>query len=153
MSLLMIIFIRSHEDTGEYRECPDPPPRGLSKSMVWIMGLLIEKIVTDFGNHCLNLFSLVCLYCYCGICLQGSQKATKGTISMLVKFPADWSGHIVKEGDVWDCKSWPWGLECWGRSSRRCHCLLTCELDPGQSEAPHPFPYTWNVHSACLLHS
>lgn len=38
--------------------------RTLSKSMVPIMGLLVEKIVTYFGNRYLNLyFSCICLNC------------------------------------------------------------------------------------------
>lgn len=40
----------------------DPDPwRGKrsSKSVVHIMGLLVEKVATDFGNHCLNLCFLL----------------------------------------------------------------------------------------------
>lgn len=35
-----------------------PQPRGLNKSMVGIMRLLMEKVVTDLGN-CLNLCFLL----------------------------------------------------------------------------------------------
>lgn len=59
MSLLIYHFIKPHEDISE---CP-------SVAVVQIMELL-EKVVSDFGNHCLNL-CLFCmsLYCCCNICL------------------------------------------------------------------------------------
>lgn len=38
---------------------PDPWLKGSRKSVVHIMGLLVEKVVTDFGNRCLNLCFLL----------------------------------------------------------------------------------------------
>lgn len=99
----------------------------------WISGLdhgLLWKIISDFGIIILIcIFSYMCL-CWCGICLQSSQRATKGATPMLVKPLADCSGPIVKEVCVCEIvKSQSWGVECWGRSSKRHNYQLTCELE------------------------
>lgn len=52
-------LVRSHGDTGERPEQSDPQPRGLDKSVVQIMGLLVEKTVAYFGNYYLNLCFLL----------------------------------------------------------------------------------------------
>ena len=68
----------------------DPQLRGFNKSVVQIMGLLMEKkkslsiymCVTCFGNQHV---CCMCQYHCCGICLQCSQIATEKTTSALVK--------------------------------------------------------------------
>lgn len=50
-----VLSLLYHMDISECPECFDPQPRGLSKSMVKIMGLLMEKDVTTLGNYYLNL--------------------------------------------------------------------------------------------------
>lgn len=76
--------------------------------------LLVEKIVTYFGNHLIYVFSCMCLYCCCSICLLCSQVAAKWATSMQVK-----SDLIVEEGEcMWHCKSWSWGVGCWKRLSK-----------------------------------
>ena len=43
--------------------------RGLSKSVVWILRLLVEKIITYFGNHYFNLcFLLACAWVVAIVC-------------------------------------------------------------------------------------
>lgn len=41
------------------RGVPDPKLRRLNKSVIQITGLLVEKTVTYFGNHYLNLCFLL----------------------------------------------------------------------------------------------
>lgn len=47
--------------TDDVLKWSDPQPRSLNKSVVWGMGLLIGKVVTSFGNHCLYLCFLICV--------------------------------------------------------------------------------------------
>lgn len=54
-----VLSLLNHMDISECPECFDPQPRGLSKSMVKIMGLLMGKDVTNVGNYCLNLCFLL----------------------------------------------------------------------------------------------
>lgn len=59
------------------------------------MRLLVENVVTDFGNHCLIcIFSYLCLYCCCGN--QCHQIASKLGFT-LVKPLADSPGPIAEE--------------------------------------------------------
>ena len=62
------------------------------------------------GSFPVSVFSCMCLYCCCGICLPCRQVAIEGITSMLMKPLADHSGHITEEEDMWDYKSWSqWG--------------------------------------------
>lgn len=54
-----VLSLLNHTDISECPECFDPQPKGLSKSMVKIMGLLMEKDVTYLGNYYLNLCFLL----------------------------------------------------------------------------------------------
>lgn len=63
----------------------------------WFDGLL-QNVISDFGIIILICdFSYMCL-CWCTICLQYSQIATKGATSMLVKPLANCSGPVVEGG-------------------------------------------------------
>lgn len=64
---------------------PGSQPRELSKSLILIKGLLVEKNVTYFGNHLICVFSYICQDCGHSICLQCSQIAAKGAPSELIK--------------------------------------------------------------------
>lgn len=52
-------LVRSHGDTGERLEQSDSQPRGLDKSVVQILGLLVKKAVAYFVNYYLNLCFLL----------------------------------------------------------------------------------------------
>lgn len=72
---------------------------GVSKLMVWIMGLLVEKLFLILGIIILIcVFSCMCLHFCSGLCVQCSQRATKGATSMLIRPFAECSGHIMEEG-------------------------------------------------------
>lgn len=97
----------------------DLQPRGL-KSMAWITGFLVEKLLLSLRIIILIcVSSCMCFSCCCGVCLQYSQIATKWAPPMLVKPPLDCSGHNTKEGCIYGHKSQSWGLEGWVRTGRR----------------------------------
>ena len=60
-----------------------------SRGSLWIKFLLILGIIL------VCIFSCMCPYCCCGICLQCSQTTAKEATSMLEKLLADHSGHTA----------------------------------------------------------
>lgn len=49
-----VSYLLNHMRTQVNTELSDPWPGGLNKLMIWIIGLLMEKIVTYLRNYCLN---------------------------------------------------------------------------------------------------
>lgn len=70
--------------------------RGFNTSVVGILGLLVEKAVTDSGNPGLNPCSL--LHRCRGVCPQCGQTDTTGPTSGLVRPFTDHTGHAAEEG-------------------------------------------------------
>lgn len=90
--------IRAQMNTFEWS---DLQFRGINKSIIWIMGLLMEKniYITYFGNYCLNL----CFFLHKPLLLlwrlfQDRQIATKWSTPMLMKPLADLSSTLQKRG-------------------------------------------------------
>lgn len=48
-------------DTNECPEWSNLQPKGFNKSRVWILGLSVEKVVSDLENYCLTLCFLLCV--------------------------------------------------------------------------------------------
>ena len=94
-----VLFLLSHMRTQVNTPSdPDLLPRGLNKSTVWIMGLLVETVVTDFANHCLS----PCFSSHVSVLLLWhlpplQPDTNQGANSMLIKPLADCLGHIVEE--------------------------------------------------------
>lgn len=77
-STSVIIFIQLHEGMSEGPELSVPQPVRLNTSVFRVMGLWVEKVVTNLENRYLHLcfllhVPLLLLY----TCLQGSQIAAK----------------------------------------------------------------------------
>lgn len=93
-----------------------------------------KKLWLILGNIILIcVFSYMCLYCGCGICLQCSQGAAKQAISMLMKPLADCSGLFVEKGACKIVRASQRG-ECRRRSWRGCDCGLIQELNTGHQK-------------------
>ena len=86
-----------------------------------------------------SVFSCMCLYCCCGLCLPCRQVAFEGVTSMVMKPLADHSGHITEEGSMWDYKSW-WGWSVWEGHNEDMMAGWPTEVGPKQSKVPHSSP-------------
>lgn len=141
-----VSFSEAHEGTSEHSEWSHSLPRGLSKSVAQIMGLLVEKLFWESLSY--SVFSCMCWY-HCSVCLQCSQVAAKRDTSMLVKPLADPSGHRGEKGV---CKI--------VRDSHRRWCVGGGHLDttagwlklgPGNKKLLIP-PHPWNVYPVHQSH-
>ena len=115
------------------------------------MELLMEKIVTYFGNHVSTcVFSWICLYCCSGICLLRSQTSLKWATSTLMKSLADRSGHLAKRRSV-RLQEPSQGVGGWRSSSRRCDhfnawTLLAVLIVASTGKL---FPHLWRIWWDC----
>ena len=106
------------------------------------MELLVEnKIVTDLGNHYLNLYFLLHV-----LILLLHYLPTLQLDSCQVNFSCYQASqaprvHGPRWRDVLDCKSWSGRVECWRGSSRGCDGWLTLSWTQ-LSEAPYSLSYS-----------
>ena len=70
------------------------------------MGLLVEKVVSDLGDHSFTV-------CFLLVLLSVYSLDDKGAISRLLKSLLTTEGHCRRRGHM-DNKSWSQGVECWG---------------------------------------
>ena len=95
-----------------------------------------------------SVFSCMCLYCCCGICLPCRQVAIEGVTSMLMKPLADHSGHITEEEGMWNYKSWSQWDGIFGEVVKRTWRPVDPQWwDPGNWRLLTP-PLFLDVHSA-----
>ena len=125
-------------------KCPKwldaPQPRRLNKSVNQIMQFLVEKVFTDVGNDCLNLFSFACPVLLLWYLPPMQPESCHWAIPKLAKPLADHSGHIAEQGGVWDCKNWSWGVDGQRRSLRGHAHWSIYKLNPANQKVLTPFP-------------
>lgn len=132
---LCVIFIKLQEDMWMLWV-----PRRLNKSVNQIMQFLVEKVFTDVGNDCLNLFSFACPVLLLWYLPPMQPESCHWAIPKLAKPLADHSGHIAEQGSVWDCKNWSWGVDGQRRSLRGHAHWSTYKLNPANQKVLTPFP-------------
>lgn len=134
---LLICFIKSHEDTSKFPEWSDPQPRGLDKSMVWIMGFLVENNCHWFGELLSKpVFSLICS----SNAVRSLQRAVSITPCWLLR------AHFKREA----CEILRVGHK--GRNVRGGHWEdVTTGWPTRWTWAPSAPPSLWNVYFSCLL--
>lgn len=113
-----------------------PQPRGLNNSLVWGTGILIEKVVTNLGNHGLDLCSPLHVSV---LVLWHLIPIDSNHYSMAVKLFADCSGHIVEKKDMSYCKDRSWE-RCWGGLLRGYDHWLMLVLNSGNWRLLSPTP-------------
>lgn len=151
MSLVYIIFMKSHKNTKECPEWDKPQSRGLTDllSGVWIMRLLMKKTITYLGNH-LYLFSFTCGYIVTIVSV--SSAARQPQISHLHVTPC-WPPRSAEEGAHTIVRAHQERDKTLrGVIKRRRPLVNPWVIGPGQLEALYPFLCPWHVTSAYSSH-
>lgn len=93
-------IIKSHGDTSEYPNRFVCQPRRVNELVDRILGLLLKRkkkeVVTDLGNHCLNLCFILCVSVLLLQHLPPVQ--TDGYEVSHLHAPEDCLGHTAKDG-------------------------------------------------------
>lgn len=137
----------NHTDTNECPEWSNPQPKGFNKSRVWILGLLVEKVVSDLGNYCLNPCFLLRVPARLLWHLPPMQPASlQKSCRPANETPCRLLRNHYRKKVTWFYKSCSWRMECWKTSSKGRDCWLTRDRNPGTQR--HLIPCL--EHGLCL---